>query len=127
MVSKPFTRVLICLAVLALIGVSALAVGSKSQFLTTNDGRMAIATHPPQHITPSNQDDAKLTKIGGNLSTYPFATYFCCYGNTIAEGGSSFPFQTWVAVAFTPTADATVTKVEASVGTFGGASGFELS
>jgi hypothetical protein len=127
MVRKPFTLMLICLAVLALIGVSALAVGSKSEYQTINNGRMAIATHPATLITPAIRD-AKLTTIAGNLSTYPFGTFFCCFGNTIAEEGSNgFPFTTWVAIPFTPAADATVTKIEASVGTFGGTSEFELS
>jgi hypothetical protein len=126
MVKSPLARVLLCLAVLTIIGVTALALGSKQNIVLTNDGRMAIATKAPAVITPAVRD-AKLTTIAGNLSTYPFGTFFCCYGNTIAEGGSNFPFQTWVAIAFTPAANATVTRVEASVGTFGGATGFELS
>ena len=126
MVKSPLARVLLCLAVLTIIGVTALALGSRQNIVLTNDGRMAIATKAPEVITPAVRD-AKLTTIAGNLSHYPFGTFFCCYGNTIAEGGSNFPFQTWVAIAFTPAADATVTKLEASVGTFGGATGFELS
>jgi hypothetical protein len=126
MAKKPLTRVLICLAVLALIGVSALALRSKSEFVTSSDGRMAIATHPPQFTTAAVEEPT-LTTIAGNLSKYQFGTFFCCYGNTIAEGGANFPFQTWVAIAFTPSANATVNRVKASVGTFGGTSGFELS
>src|SRR5262249_16068398 len=48
-------------------------------------------------------------------------------GNTIAQGGANFPFQAWEAVAFTPAADATVTKIEVSAGRQGGGTtGFEL-
>jgi hypothetical protein len=41
-------------------------------------------------------------------------------GDTIAQGGSDFPFQTWTAVPFTPTANATVTRIEAAMGIYFG-------
>jgi hypothetical protein len=129
MVKSPLARILICLAVLALIGVTALALGTKQNFITTNNGRMAIATKGPSAVTPRDiNSNAGLKTIAGNLSTYPFGTFFCCFGNTIAkEGSNGFPFTAWVAIPFTPTADATVTRIEAAVGTFGGSSQFELS
>jgi hypothetical protein len=127
MVKSPLARILLCLAALTLIGVTALALGTKQNIVFTNNGRTAIATHSSQLITPAIRD-TKLTTIAGNLSTYPFGVYFCCFGNTIAqEGSGGFPFTTWVAIPFTPSANATVTRIEASVGTFGGASDFELS
>jgi hypothetical protein len=128
MVKSPLARIVICLAVLALIGVTALALGTKQNFITSSDGRLAIATKGPSAIKVSDpSEDAGLTHIGGNLSKYQFGTFFCCYGNTIAQGGANFPFQTWVGLPFTPAADGTVTKIKAAVGTFGGPSGFELS
>jgi hypothetical protein len=129
MVKSPFARILLCLAVLTLIGVTALALGTKSNFITTNDGRLAIATKGPSVITPYEaRSDAGAKVIAGNLSTYKYGTYFCCFGNTIAQLGSNgFPFTSWVAIPFTPAADATVTKFEASVGTFENPSEFELS
>jgi len=78
-----------------------------------------IALKAPSHVTPwDSNSDAALKTIGGNLSTYPFGIYFCCFGNTLAQGPPSFLFTSWVAVAFTPTADATVTRVEVPVGTY---------
>jgi hypothetical protein len=131
MVKSPIARILLCLAVLALIGVTALALGTKQDFITTNNGRMAIATKGPSAVTPRDINSTPpwgLKTIAGNLSTYRFGTFFCCFGNTIAqEGSNGFPFTTWVAIPFTPTANATVTRIEASVGTFGGTSEFELS
>jgi hypothetical protein len=129
MVKSPLARVVLCLAVLALIGVTALALGTKQNFITTNDGRLAIATKAPSVITPRDiRSDAGLKTIAGNLSTYPFGTYFCCFGNTIAqEGSNGFPFTTWVAIPFTPTSAVTVTRIEASVGTFANPSDFQLS
>jgi hypothetical protein len=126
MVKSPLARIALCLTVLALIGVTALALGTKQNFITTNNGRLAIATKGPSVVTPA--DLRPWPTIAGNLSTYPFGTFFCCFGNTIAqEGSNGFPFTTWVAIPFTPTADTTVGRIEASVGTFGGTSEFELS
>jgi hypothetical protein len=129
MVKSPLARILICLAVLALIAVTALAFGTKQDIVLINGGRMAIATKTPSVITRMDPRlDAGLKTIAGNLSTYPFATFFCCLGDTIAQGGSSFPFQTWTAVPFTPTANATVTRIKAAVGVYFGTTGaFELS
>jgi hypothetical protein len=128
MTRKPFVVTVVGIAVLALIGVAALAAaGTHKGYALSNDGRTVTATNVPHQLTPALRD-AKLTTIAGNLSTYPFGTYFCCFGNTVAqEGSGGFPFTTWVAIPFTPTANATVTRIEASVGTFGGTSEFELS
>jgi len=128
MTRKPVVVTVVGLSVLMLIGVAALAAaGSHKGYVISNDGRTVTATKMSQSVTPAHRD-AKLQTIAGNLSTYPFGTYFCCFGNTVAqEGSGGFPFTTWVAIPFTPTADATVTRIEASVGTFGGVSEFELS
>ncbi|HXM60545.1 MAG TPA: choice-of-anchor R domain-containing protein [Terriglobales bacterium] len=120
MVKSPLARMLLCLAVLALIGVTALALGTKPNYVLTNNGRTAVATKGPSVVTPrSPQSDAGLKTIAGNLSTYPYGTYFCCFGNTISGGGSDFlSTQFWEAIPFTPAADATVTRMEVSVGAF---------
>jgi hypothetical protein len=121
MVKSPLVRVVLCLTVLTLIGVTALALGTKQNYTTINNGRTAIATKGPSVVTPHEPAlEAGLKTIAGNLSTYKYGTFFCCFGNTIAAGPPNFPFQAWEAIPFTPTADATVTRVEASVGTFGG-------
>ena len=91
MVKSPLARILLCLAVLALIGVTALALGTKQNFITTNNGRLAIATKGPSVVTPRDPtSDAGLKTIAGNLSTYPYGAFFCCFGNTIAGGGPDF-------------------------------------
>jgi hypothetical protein len=105
------------LAVLALVGVTALAVGSKQNVVISSDGRQAIATKAPSAVYADSSDsDAALTTIAGNLSRYPFGTFFCCYGNTIAGISSPLGFEVWLAIPFTPSANATVTKVKTSVG-----------
>jgi hypothetical protein len=117
MFKSPLARVALGLAVLALIGVSALALGNKQGVVTSSDGRLSIATKGPSQFTPTDPDsDAGLTKIAGNLSIYPFGVYFCCYGDTISGPNSELGHTYWAAMGFTPTADATVTRLKASVG-----------
>jgi len=100
----------------------------QNQYVFSTDLKTVRATHAPTHITPPPQEDASLTIIAGNFSRYPDATYFSVFGNTIAQGGSNFPFQVWEAMPFIPTANATVTKLEVSAGRQGsGTAGFELS
>jgi hypothetical protein len=115
-----------CLALLACASLVLMAT-SKNKFVFSPDGRSVNATEAPSNIIQAPQKDAKLKTIASNLSTYKNATYFSIWGNTIAQGGSNFPFQVWEAEPFTPTADATVTKIEVSAGRQGGGTaGFEL-
>ena len=94
MVKSPLVRVLLCLAVLALIGVTALALGTKQNFTTINNGRKVIAMKGPSVVTPRDvRSDAGLKTIAGNISTYPYGVFFCCFGNTISGGGSNFPYS----------------------------------
>lgn len=102
-----------------MIAGAALASAPRKDIVVSPDGRNMIALKSPSHVTPwVANPGAKLKTIGGNLSDFPFGIYFCCFGNTIAQGPPSFLFTTWVAVAFTPTADATVTRVEVPIGTY---------
>jgi len=117
---KPVVLTAICITLLLLVGFAALAVTSKADYVFSKDGRTVTATRGPQAVTPAVRD-TKLKTIAGNLSIYPYGVFFCCFGNTIAAGPPNFPFQYWVAIPFTPTADANVTRMEVSVGTFGGA------
>jgi hypothetical protein len=127
MIRKPVVLTVIGIAVLILMGVVALAVGPTSGYVFSDDGRTVTATKRP-HTLPPGYRDPGLKTIAGNLSTYPFGTFFCCSGYTVAQGGSHFPFQTWVAVPFTPTANATVARIEAAVGIYFGLTGaFEFS
>ena len=104
-----------CLAVLVLASL-ALFASNHNGIILSQDGRQMIATQPPSHVTPAVEDDAKLSVISGNLSTYKYATYFCCFGYTIAGPNSDLGFTSWVAVPFTPSSNMTVNKVEVSVG-----------
>jgi hypothetical protein len=104
---------LLCLALLMLASMTAVAADDTGITLT-RDGRHAIATNAPSTVTPAQVNPADT--ISGNLSDYPFGTFFCCFGNTIAGINSALGFEVWVAIPFTPTANMKVYKVEASVG-----------
>jgi hypothetical protein len=125
-VKKIIVRSISCLVLLAVASL-ALMASRKSEFQFSQDLRTVSASKVPSYITPAPGEDANLTTIAGNFSRYPNATYFSIWGETIDQGVNGYPFQTWAGVAFTPTADATVTRIETSAGRQGGGSaGFEL-
>lgn len=103
------------LALWALASVTLLA-SDKNGIVLSQDARRMIATDAPSSITPAIEDDADLVTISGNLSTYQYATFFCCFGYTIAGPDSGLGFTSWVAVPFTPSQNMTVNKVEVAVG-----------
>ena len=112
---------------LVLFAQLAFAAPADNQVVFSPDLKHVMATKTSSHPTPTAEEDAGLSIIAGNFSRYPLATYFSVWGNTIAQGGSNFPFQVWEAMPFTPTANATVTKIEVSAGRQGGGTaGFEL-
>jgi hypothetical protein len=120
-------RIALSVSSLVLFASLNLAALGQNQYVFSPDLKSVRATQAPTHITPAPKEDAALTTIAGNFSRYPEATYFSVWGNTIAQGGENFPFQVWEAIPFTPTADATVTKLEVSAGRQGGGTaGFEL-
>jgi hypothetical protein len=92
------------------------------------DGKFVRAVNPSADIIPAAEPDTRSKKIFSNLSHDKLAVYFSIWGNTIAQGPPGFPFQTWVAEAFTPAANATVTKIQTSAGRqSAGSAGFEIS
>ncbi|MFZ0802015.1 MAG: choice-of-anchor R domain-containing protein [Terriglobales bacterium] len=120
-------RIALSVSSLVLFASLNLAAWGQNQYVFSPDLKSVRATQAPTHITPAPKQDVALTTIAGNFSRYPEATYFSVWGNTIAQGGGNFPFQVWEAIPFTPTADATVTKLQVSAGRQGGGTaGFEL-
>jgi hypothetical protein len=125
---KPVVRIVLVLSVLTLAGIIALAAAGNHGIVTSQDGRMSIATKGPSHVSPWLEPAAGLTTIAGNLSKYPFGVYFCCYGYTITGPQSFLGTAYWAAVPFTPSANFHVKALEASVGWGGdGANGATIS
>lgn len=123
---KIFALSVSCLALLSVATLTLKASGNHN-YEFSQDGKLVRAIDPATSITPAPSVDPKLTVIAGNFSNYPLATYFSVFGNTVAQGGTNFPFQTWVAMPFTPTANSTVTTIQVSAGRQGsGTAGFEI-
>jgi hypothetical protein len=117
MVKKsPLARIVICLAALTLVGVTALGLGSKDGYITINGGRMTVAMRgSAKFVTPPTLHAPGLKTIYSNLGTGS-TVYNCCVGYTISAVGSPIGEQFWVANAFTPTADMTATQLQVGVG-----------
>ncbi len=50
---KPVVRIVLVLSVLTLAGIVALAAAGHHGIVTSQDGRMTIASQGPSHVTPS--------------------------------------------------------------------------
>lgn len=91
------------------------------------DGKLVRVVNPSTTTTAAPAVDTKFTLVAGNISAYPQAAFFSIFGNTVAQGGANFPFQTWVANPFTPSANANLAAIQVAVGRLGsGTSGFEV-
>jgi hypothetical protein len=113
---KPAVRIVLVLSVLALAGMAALTAGNHHGIVVSKDGRTAIAHQGGSHVTPAQQPVAGLTTIAGNLSRYPYGTYFCCYGYTISGPNSFLGSAYWIGIPFTPATTMTAKQVQVSVG-----------
>lgn len=90
--------------------------------ITTKDHEMTIITAPSGKNTPYADQSAGLKTIFNNFATaYPKGIYWCCEGATIS-GPKTLPLfiEWWHAAAFTPTVDATVTKIVVPIGYLSG-------
>lgn len=108
-------RFIAVVAVAVLAGSAAIA-SSVDGIMLSKDGRVTsirrgsgIYTAPPAH-------DIGATVIFSNIGTkYRKGLYFCCSGATISGPDSVLQFQSWPAMQFTPSTDATVTEIDVAV------------
>lgn len=119
-------RIVVCLAVLTLVGLTAVALGSKDGVTTINGGTMTVFMRgPSEDFTPMEPDEAGLKTIYSNLGTgrkvYNDSTSW-----TIGGAGSPVG-QMWVAEPFTPASDATVTRLKVAVGYVTGTNGVSIA
>jgi len=78
--------------------------------------RMTVVPEAVPSFTTTNLNDSGLVTIFSNLAAvYPKGEYWCCTGYNVM-GSNSGVGEQWMAAAFTPRADHTVTKVEVAVG-----------
>jgi hypothetical protein len=112
-------RGLFCLTVLALASVTAFAgQDTRNGVVIINGGREAVAMRPQLPVRAGNPNPGKLKTIYSNLGTSTDA-YYSGAGWTVCGPDSNICTQ-WVAGAFTPKANSTLTEIEVAVGWFAG-------
>ena len=115
-------KLLVCTA-LAFVGLTAGAVaqnnvvlGGHGVTLWSQHARVTVVTKADAPYTGASTRDSGLVTIFSNLATkYPKGVCWCCTGYNIM-GPNSGVGEQWMAAAFTPAADHTVTKIEVGVG-----------
>jgi hypothetical protein len=110
-------------AALVFVGATAIVAAQNDVVLkstgTTVWGRhakMTLVTEPAPSFTTTNINDPGLITIFNNLAAkYPKGEYWCCEGYNVM-GPNSGAGEQWMAAAFTPGADHTVTRIAVAVG-----------
>jgi hypothetical protein len=97
----------ICLALLVLASVTALAA-TKDTTITINGGTTTVAMQPPTHFYAAAQRSTKLKKIYSNLGTGT-NVYAASLGWTVSAGQ-------WVAMPFRPKTASVVKQIDIAVG-----------
>lgn len=76
--------------------------------------RMTVVAEPTRSRKATNLKDSGLVTIFSNLAAkYPKGQYWCCSGYNVMGPSQG---EQWMAAAFTPAADHTVTRIEVAVG-----------
>lgn len=104
-------------AVLTLAGSTALAAGQEPVTVRMN-GITMLAGPAIRPFTQPPAQEPGFVAIFDNLlpkKTYPDGTYFCCLATAIAGPDNGYDPQQWWAEAFTPSINATVTKIEVAI------------
>jgi hypothetical protein len=116
-----FSKKLMISILLSLAGMTAIAVGQNNPTVKSNGttvwgkhAKMTLVPEPGRTHTKTNLKDSGLVTIFNNLAAkYPKGEYWCCSGYNVMGPSQG---EQWMAAAFTPTADHTVTTIEVAVG-----------
>jgi hypothetical protein len=91
-----------------------LAVRNNGAMIWGKHARMTLVAEPALTRTTANFKDSGLVTIFSNLAAkYPKGQYWCCSGYNVMGPSQG---EQWMAAAFTPAADHTVTTIEVAVG-----------
>jgi hypothetical protein len=107
--------------VLVLAGMAAVVFAQNSSAVKGNGttvwgqhARMTIVANPAPSMRKTAVNDSGLVTIFSNLATkYPKGEYWCCTGYNVMGPSQG---EQWMAAAFTPRADHTVTRIEIAAG-----------
>jgi hypothetical protein len=95
--------------------------------ISGKDAKMTIVPGAMHPFTGEDSDDPGPGTIFSNLaSKYPKGVYWCCSGYNVM-GPNSGAGEQWMAGAFTPDSDRTVTKIEVAAGWSEGTNGIVIS
>src|SRR5579863_283997 len=79
-------------ALLAMASLTLKASGNHN-YDFSSDGRLVRVVNPSAATTAAPRVDSRYKLIAGNISAYPLAAFFSIFGNTVAQGGTNYPFQ----------------------------------
>lgn len=106
---------LLHLALLLIFSLTTMAA-DKNQISVSKDGRETRASKPAAQFTPLRTDPfSGLTILYDNGSKYALGVYWCCNGWTISGTGSQLDYQAAEAMPFTPSVNATVTRIGVAI------------
>jgi len=106
----------ICLALLVLASMVAVAEDAQSRgIITINGNRQTIAMRPGNDFHPAPAHSAGLKTIYSNLGTGT-DVYYCCEGWTLSGSGGEVGGSDWIAMPFTPTKAATLEQIDLGIG-----------
>jgi hypothetical protein len=92
-----------------------------------NHAKMMMVPQSALPFIAESSDDSAVVTIFSNLaSKYPKGPYWCCSGYNVM-GPNSGAGEQWIAAAFTPDADHTVTRIELGAGWSEGTNGIVIS
>jgi hypothetical protein len=108
--------VLICGAVAFVVAQHNPSVMGKRTMVVSRYANMTVVTERPRSFTTTNILEPGLTTIFNSLAAkYPKGMYWCCEGYNVM-GPNSGAGEQWMAAAFTPAVDHTVTRIAVAVG-----------
>lgn len=114
-----FPRKFVLMCIVVMLAAMATAQDASSPTTLTVRGKhatMSIVTEPKSPPTQTNINSAGLVTIFNNVAAkYPKGLYWCCQGYNVM-GSNSGVGEQWMAAAFTPGTDHTVTRIAVAVG-----------
>jgi hypothetical protein len=131
-------KTLLTLAVLTLTSIMVFAANvvaadvsssNKPEVVLSKDGRRMYVANGARTVTRAASSHAGLVAIFDNIGeAYPLGTYWCCQSVSITgpKASGRLP-EYWLAAAFTPRRDHTVTLVEVAVNLMYGSDVLDLS
>lgn len=103
------------LAILLFVSSIAVAAG-QNKISISKDGHQTTVAHATKPFLSGKLNiPLNLTRLYDNSSKYALGVYWCCNGWTVSGTGSQVGFQAAEAMPFTPSVNATITRIGVAV------------